>query len=81
MVQAGPGREPRASRGREQLPGLTNELGLPANPEWLSDEFERLVKRTGVRRITLHEARHTAASLMEKAGAPDSIQAAWCGTR
>jgi integrase len=39
------------------------------------------VKRTGVRRITLHEARHTAASLMEKAGAPDSIQAAWCGTR
>lgn len=30
-------------------------------------------------RAALHEARHTAASLMEKAGVPDSIRAAWCG--
>ena len=56
-----------------------DELGQAVNPEWLSDEFSRVRERAGVRRITLHETRHTAASLMEKAGVPDSIRAAWCG--
>jgi integrase len=32
-----------------------------------------------VRRIRLHESRHTACSLMEKAGVPVSIIAAWAG--
>jgi integrase len=41
--------------------------------------FERVRLQAKVRRITLHEARHTAACLMEKAGVPDSIRAAWCG--
>lgn len=56
-----------------------DEAGEALNPEWLSDEFGRLVKRAAVRRLTLHEARHTASTLMEKAGVPDSIRAAWCG--
>ena len=56
-----------------------DELGQAVNPEWLSDEFSRVRERAGVRRITLHETRHTAASLMEKAGVPESIRAAWCG--
>ena len=58
---------------------VCDELGEAVNPEWLSDEFGRVRERAGVRRITLHEARHTASSLMEKAGVPDSIRAAWCG--
>ena len=56
-----------------------DELGGAINPEWLSDEFGRLVKRAGVRRITLHGARHTACSLMEKAGVPISIVSLWAG--
>jgi len=58
---------------------VCDELGEAVNPEWLSDEFGRVRERAGVRRITLHEARHTANSLMEKAGVADSIRAAWCG--
>lgn len=58
---------------------VVDELGEAVNPEWVSDEFGRVRERAGLRRITLHEARHTASSLMEKAGVPDSIRAAWCG--
>ena len=58
---------------------VTDELGRPVHPEWYTDEFHRLAKRAGVRRIRLHESRHTALSLMEKAGVPVSIIAAWAG--
>lgn len=58
---------------------VTDELGAPVHPEWYSDEFHRIAKRAGVRRIRLHEGRHTALSLMEKAGVPTSIIAAWAG--
>jgi integrase len=37
------------------------------------------IRLAKVRRLTPHGARHTASSLMEKAGVPDSIRAAWCG--
>jgi integrase len=49
------------------------------HPEWYSDEFHRIAKRAGVRRIRLHEGRHTTLSLIEKAGVPTSIIAAWAG--
>ena len=49
------------------------------NPDWYSDEFHRVRKRAGVRRITLRENRDTGLSLMEKAGVPPSIIAAWAG--
>lgn len=58
---------------------VADELGAPVHPEWYSDEFHRIAKRAGVRRIRLHEGRHTALSLMEKAGVPASIIAAWAG--
>jgi integrase len=59
---------------------VTDELGAPVHPDWYSDEFHRIAKRAGVRRITLHEGgRHTSLSLMEKAGVPTSIIAAWAG--
>lgn len=56
-----------------------DELGQPVHPEWYSDEFRRVTTRAKVRRIRLHESRHTTLSLMEKAGVPVSIIAAWAG--
>jgi integrase len=37
------------------------------------------IDRAQVRRIRLHESRHTMCSLMEKAGVPASIISAWAG--
>ena len=58
-------------RGAEYL--VTDQLGMPVHPEWYSDEFGRLLKRIGLRRITLHDSRHTTLTLMEHAGVPISI--------
>jgi integrase len=52
---------------------ITDELGVPVHPEWYSDEFGRLLRRAGLRKIRLHDSRHTTLSLMEKAGVPISI--------
>ena len=58
---------------------IADELGEPVRPDWLSFEFGRVVRRAGARRLTIHECRHTAISLMEKAGVPISIISAWAG--
>jgi integrase len=57
----------------------TDELGIPVHPEWYSDEFERVLRAAGLRRIRLHDSRHTALSLMEKAGVPISVISKWAG--
>ena len=54
-------------------------LGIPVYAEWYSDEFGRLLKRAGLRRITLHDSRHTTLTLMERAGVPISIVSEWAG--
>ena len=64
-------------QGGEYL--ITDELGMPVHPEWYSDEFGRLLKRAGLRRITLHDSRHTTLTLMEHAGVPISIVSKWAG--
>jgi len=58
---------------------ITDDLGMPVHPEWYSDEFGRLLKRAGLRRITLHDSRHTTLTLMEHAGVPISIVSKWAG--
>jgi integrase len=58
---------------------VADELGQPVNPEWYSDEFHRVAARAGVKRIRLHEGRHTTLTLMEHAGVPISIISAWAG--
>ena len=58
---------------------VTGELGIPVHPEWYSDEFGRLLKRARLRKIRLHDSRHTTLSLMEKAGVPISIVSKWAG--
>ncbi len=57
----------------------TDELGMPVHPEWYSDEFGRILRAAQLRRIRLHDARHTALSLMEKAGVPISVISKWAG--
>jgi integrase len=52
---------------------ITDEAGTPVHPEWYSDEFGRLLRRAGLRRITLHDSRHTALTLMKHASVPISI--------
>ena len=58
---------------------ITDEVGTPVHPEWYSDEFGRLLRRAGLRRITLHDSRHTTLTLMEHAGVPISIISKWAG--
>jgi integrase len=58
---------------------ITDQAGTPVHPEWYSDEFGRLLRRAGLRRITLHESRHTTLTLMEHAGVPISIIDKWAG--
>lgn len=64
-------------RGGEYV--VTDELGMPVHPEWYSDEFGRLLRRIGLRRITLHDSRHTTLTLMEHGGVPISIVSKWAG--
>ncbi len=79
---AGPAYQADLSRldwyaGGEYL--VTDEVGMPVHPEWYSDEFGRVLKAAGLRRITLHDSRHTTLSLMEKAGVPISVISKWAG--
>ncbi|HTX86253.1 MAG TPA: site-specific integrase, partial [Streptosporangiaceae bacterium] len=56
-----------------------DELGRPVSPRWYSDEFDRIRAQAKLPRITLHDLRHAANSLLADAGVPDHIRAAWCG--
>ena len=56
-----------------------NELGAPVRPEWYADTFRRHARAAGVPDIRLHDARHTAASLMLSMGYPVHLVAAWLG--
>jgi len=49
------------------------EDGNLINPDHLSQQFERLVRRSGIRRIKFHGLRHTHATLMLKAGVPVKV--------
>jgi integrase len=58
---------------------FTDELGEPLHPEYLSTRFETLTDRAKLRRIRLHDLRHTAASQMIAAGAPPKVVAELLG--
>jgi integrase len=42
--------------------------GQPVHPDYFSQTFERTVKRLGLRRVRLHDLRHTYATLALRAG-------------
>jgi integrase len=52
---------------------ITDEAGSPVHPEWHSGEFGRLLRRAGLRRITLHDSRHTTLTLSFQAGYPPKM--------
>lgn len=55
------------------------EDGSPIRHEWYSDEFQRLRKHAGLRRIHLKSLRNTSVSLMLASGIPVHVVAAWHG--
>jgi integrase len=52
---------------------VARENGEPIHPHAFSQAFERLVKRAGLRRIRLHDLRHTHATIAAKAGVPVKV--------
>ncbi|MEX2253370.1 MAG: site-specific integrase [Thermoleophilaceae bacterium] len=52
---------------------VAKENGEPVHPDSFSQAFERLVKNAGLRRIRLHDLRHTHATLAVKAGVPVKV--------
>jgi len=58
---------------------VVDELGERLHPEVVSDRWDRLVESAGVRRIRLHDARHTCGTLMHLEGVPTAVVSAWLG--
>lgn len=49
---------------------FAREDGTCVRPDYISDHFDRLVAKSGLKRIRLHDLRHTHATLMLSAGVP-----------
>lgn len=58
---------------------LVDAAGGACDPEAMRRRFDVLGRAAGVPRIRLHDARHTCATLMNNAGEPMSVIAAWLG--
>ena len=54
----------------EQGRVFTNHVGGPVHPRVDHDEWKALLKRAGVRDARLHDARHTAATVLLLLGVP-----------
>ncbi len=52
---------------------VAKESGQPVHPQSFSQAFERLVKQARLRRIRLHDLRHTHATIAIKAGVPVKV--------
>lgn len=52
---------------------VAKEDGTPIHPHTLSQSFERIVTNAGLRRIRLHDLRHTHASIALMAGVPVKV--------
>jgi len=52
---------------------FTKDDGSPLNPDGVSQRFERLIARSGLPPIRLHDLRHVAASLALAAGVPMKV--------
>ncbi len=52
---------------------VAKENGEPIHPHTFSQAFERLIEKHGLRKIRLHDLRHTHATLALKAGVPVKV--------
>ncbi len=65
--------------GRRRAGGQSNEMvfekadGETIHPDVISQMFEKRVRRSGVRRIRLHDLRHTHATIGLRAGVPVKV--------
>ena len=58
---------------------VVDELGAPITPARYSREFHRLAAQAGLPRIRLHNARHSANSMLALAGVEPHVRARWMG--
>jgi integrase len=56
-----------------------NEIGEPYTPDTLTRMWLRLVEAAGVRRIRLHDARHSCGTALHLRGVPLAVIAKWLG--
>jgi integrase len=68
--------------GEDYGPGthvVCNETSRSYHPDTLYDLWVAMCRKAGVRRIRLHDARHTRGTLMHLQGVPIAVIAAWLG--
>ncbi|MEV0250110.1 site-specific integrase [Nocardia sp. NPDC050712] len=58
---------------------VINEAGASYHPDTLTDYWEKITKTAEVRRIRLHDARHTCGTLMHLQGVPIAVISEWLG--
>lgn len=63
-------REAAGNTWREYGLVFTTKIGTPIEPRNLNRHFERLCERAGVRRIRVHDLRHSCATLLYDQGVP-----------
>ncbi len=56
-----------------------NDLGIPYQPNYITQRFASVLKKFGLRKIRYHDLRHTCASLLLKNGVPMKDIQAWLG--
>lgn len=56
-----------------------NDLGVPYQPNYVSQHFKIILKKYGLRNIRFHDLRHTCASLLLKNGVPMKDIQEWLG--
>ncbi|MEV0727062.1 tyrosine-type recombinase/integrase [Micromonospora purpureochromogenes] len=58
---------------------VVDPAGRSYHPDTLTDYWEKITKAAGVRRIRLHDARHTCGTLMHLQQVPIAVIAEWLG--
>jgi integrase len=74
--------EERLAFGEGYGPGehvACDETGHPYHPNLLYFRWGRMLDDLGIKRVRLHDARHTCGTLMHLRGVPIAVVAAWLG--
>ncbi|MGO9157639.1 tyrosine-type recombinase/integrase [Mycobacterium sp.] len=57
----------------------SDETGQPYHPDLLTSRWRRMLDELGIKRVRLHDARHSCATLMHLRQVPIAVIAAWLG--
>jgi integrase len=74
--------EERLAFGQGYGPGeyvASDEAGQSYHPDRLTSAWGRMLDELGIKRVRLHDARHSCATLMHLRGLPIAVIAAWLG--